>query len=116
MLCHGVLFYHNVRQVAIPTENTRSFLNGQKPKASFTIERLRARNLRAQRKELHIGREPLPHACSLKSTLHMSFQLESLNFLLSFQHLFEYHVEQLQQVLGQNPKECHEFNLSFVGP
>ena len=46
----------------------------------------------------------------------MSFQLESLNFLLSFQHLFEYHVEQLQQVLGQNPKECHEFNLSFVGP
>jgi len=37
---HGVLFYHNVRLVAIPTENTRSFLNDQRPKASFTIERL----------------------------------------------------------------------------
>ena len=66
-------------------------------KAPFTVERLRA-----QRKE------PLAQACSLKSTLHLSFQLESLNFLLGLQcsdgiGLDESHVEHLWQALGRNP-------------
>ena len=97
------------------------------PANPFTLERLRAQELE-ERSLLIDGQEPLVHACSLKFTLHLSFQLESLNFLPSLQCLDgvsfnESHVKQLWQALGQNLKlpprgtlECQEVGLSFCGP
>ena len=117
---HGVLFYHNVRLIAIPTENTRSFLNGPRAKASSTIERLKARRLRAQRKE-RLHWQGASYAC-LFTQVYFTHELstwepELFTELTTLRvSLFGYHVEQLRQALGKNPKECHEFNLSFVGP
>ena len=78
------------------------------PANPFTLKRLRAQELE-ERSLLIDGQEPLVYACSLKFTLHLSFQLESLNVLPSLQCLDgvsfdESHVKQLWQALGQNLK------------
>lgn len=48
------------------------------------------------------------HAYSIKPNLHVSFQVESLNFLLGLQHLIggvtDSMWEQLRQALSENPK------------
>lgn len=55
----------------------------------------------------------LSQTCSLESTLHLSFELESFNRLASFQSLDGFHVKRLQYALSIIG---FEFKLSLSGP
>lgn len=99
--------HHTTKKLQVRALNSSSSVKRPSLCPSCTLYRVE----RLKKISFPLAGESLTHACSLKSTLHLRFQLESLNFfpglVMQRWRLDETHVECPWLGLGQNPKPPH---------